>query len=83
MPGAADGPVRGLQLWVNLAKEFKMVEPEYQEHSPEDIVTKEQEGVTVRGKDSRLSITTRPSKKFLTLLDIDTDIGRHWALQQR
>ena len=49
MPNAKDGPIRGLQLWVNLAKEFKMVEPEYQEHSPDEIVTKSQNGVKVKG----------------------------------
>ena len=52
MPSAEDGPVRGLQLWVNLAKEFKMVEPEYQEHSPGEIVTKEANGVNVKGTHS-------------------------------
>ena len=49
MPSADDGQCRGLQLWVNLAKEFKMVEPEYQEHSPDDIVTKSMNGVKVKG----------------------------------
>ena len=49
MPNAKDGPIRGLQLWVNLAREFKMVEPEYQEHSPEEIVTKSKNGVKVKG----------------------------------
>lgn len=48
MPNAKDGPIRGLQLWVNLAREFKMVEPEYQEHSPEEIVTKSKNGVKVK-----------------------------------
>ena len=49
MPNAKDGPIRGLQLWVNLAREFKMVEPEYQEHSPDEIVTKSKNGVKVKG----------------------------------
>ncbi|KAJ7652607.1 RmlC-like cupin domain-containing protein [Mycena rosella] len=37
---AADQPEpRGLQLWVNLPKKFKMVEPSYQELGPEHIPT--------------------------------------------
>ncbi|KAJ8594308.1 hypothetical protein M405DRAFT_784754 [Rhizopogon salebrosus TDB-379] len=35
---------RGLQLWVDLPKEFKMVEPSYQELSPEAIPTAQPEG---------------------------------------
>ncbi|OAX44600.1 hypothetical protein K503DRAFT_678410 [Rhizopogon vinicolor AM-OR11-026] len=35
---------RGLQLWVDLPKEFKMVEPSYQELSPEAIPTAYPEG---------------------------------------
>jgi len=41
---------RGLQLWVNLAKEFKMVEPSYQEHTKEQIPSAEKDGVKVKGK---------------------------------
>ncbi|KAG1756835.1 RmlC-like cupin domain-containing protein [Suillus paluster] len=35
---------RGLQLWVDLPKEFKMVEPSYQELGPESIPTAYPEG---------------------------------------
>lgn len=35
MPGFMD--TRGLQLWVNLKKEFKMVPPDYQELQAKDI----------------------------------------------
>ena len=38
----------GLQLWVNLAREHKMVEPSYQELQAEEIPTVSSDGVTVR-----------------------------------
>jgi len=37
----------GLQLWINLPKEFKMVEPAYQELKHENIPKKTENGVTV------------------------------------
>jgi len=39
---------RGLQLWVNLRKVDKMVEPSYQEHRAEDIPSATKNGVTVK-----------------------------------
>ena len=39
---------RGLQLWVNLKSEFKMVEPVYQEPSKEEIPVVEENGVKVK-----------------------------------
>jgi len=39
---------RGLQLWVNLRKKDKMVEPAYQEHLSEDIPSSKTDGVTVK-----------------------------------
>ncbi|KAJ8028712.1 Pirin [Holothuria leucospilota] len=38
----------GLQLWVNLAKENKMVEPEYQELLAKDVPMVEKDGVRVK-----------------------------------
>ena len=46
MPGKVD--TRGLQLWVNLKKEFKMVEPDYQELQAKDIPSGETDGVKVK-----------------------------------
>jgi len=46
MPGPKKA--RGLQLWVNLAKEFKMVEPAYQELTSNQIPEASQDGVTVK-----------------------------------
>jgi len=39
---------RGLQLWVNLRKVDKMVEPDYQEHRADDIPSATKDGVTVK-----------------------------------
>ena len=46
MPG--NEPTRGLQLWVNLKSEDKMVEPEYQELVSNDIPIVEKNGVKVK-----------------------------------
>jgi redox-sensitive bicupin YhaK (pirin superfamily) len=37
MPGKNAGECHGLQLWVNLSKQFKMIEPNYQELLDKDI----------------------------------------------
>lgn len=42
------GLTQGLQLWVNLAKKDKMVEPAYQELVSKDIPVVERDGVKVR-----------------------------------
>ena len=39
---------KGLQLWVNLAKKDKMIEPEYQELKSKDIPVRTNDGVTVK-----------------------------------
>jgi len=46
MPGHVD--TRGLQLWINLKKEYKMVEPAYQELMSSDIPIATQNGVRVK-----------------------------------
>ena len=43
-----DGVGHGLQLWVNLARSNKMVEPAYQELLDKDIPRTTQKGVTVK-----------------------------------
>ncbi len=47
MPG--EDMAHGLQLWVNLAAKDKMVAPEYQEHTKEEIPSAERDGITVKG----------------------------------
>ena len=46
MPGPID--TRGLQLWVNLKNENKMVEPKYQELEAKEIPFCEKDGVHVK-----------------------------------
>jgi len=46
MPGPVD--THGMQLWVNLKKEFKMVDPSYQELEAKDIPVAETDGVHVK-----------------------------------
>ncbi|KAJ4841177.1 hypothetical protein Tsubulata_015534 [Turnera subulata] len=45
---AAQGTQRGLQLWINLASQHKMIEPRYQEISSKDIAEASKDGVKVR-----------------------------------
>jgi len=47
MPGT-EGVNHGLQLWVNLAAEHKMTEPQYQELLSKDVPEVTKDGVTVR-----------------------------------
>ncbi|KAL5164709.1 Pirin-like protein [Glycine soja] len=47
MPGA-QGTQRGLQLWINLASKYKMIEPRYQEVLSKDIAEAEDDGIKVR-----------------------------------
>ncbi|TSY13817.1 Pirin [Bagarius yarrelli] len=43
----SDGPMTGLQLWVNLRKTDKMVEPQYQELKSKQVPKPSKNGVTV------------------------------------
>ncbi|CAN1732073.1 Pirin-like protein, partial [Linum perenne] len=45
---AGEGVQRGLQLWINLSAQHKMIEPRYQELLSQDIKTAENDGVQVR-----------------------------------
>jgi len=47
MPGD-DGDTRGIQLWINLPKSLKDIEPDYQQVNAADIPEKTQNGVTIR-----------------------------------
>ncbi|KAG2394720.1 Pirin-like protein [Vigna angularis] len=44
----AQGTQKGLQLWINLASKYKMIEPRYQEVLSKDIAEAEDDGVKVR-----------------------------------
>lgn len=43
----SEEPIQGLQLWVNLCKADKMVEPQYQELKSKQIPKPSKDGVTV------------------------------------
>lgn len=45
---AAHGTQTGLQLWINLSSEHKMIEPKYQEITSKDIAEATKDGVKVR-----------------------------------
>ncbi|MQL95665.1 hypothetical protein Taro_028338 [Colocasia esculenta] len=45
---AGQGTHKGLQLWVNLSSQNKMIEPKYQEMQSKDIATVSRDGVEVR-----------------------------------
>lgn len=60
MPGE-NGPTRGIQLWINLPKSLKQVDPEYQQVDRENIPEITQPGVLIRqivGDDSPLQLRT-------------------------
>ncbi|KAG9137174.1 hypothetical protein Leryth_011999 [Lithospermum erythrorhizon] len=46
--GAGRGKARGLQLWVNLSSQNKMIEPKYQEMKSNDVSEAEKNGIKVR-----------------------------------
>lgn len=45
MPEQTDGLMQGFQLWVNLPASHKMMQPRYQDLNPDDIPSRELEGV--------------------------------------
>jgi len=65
IPGSPDP--KGLQLWIDLPKQFKMVEPSYQELGPEEIPTAYPEGPSgsvrikiISGKSHNIESPVRP-----------------------
>ncbi|XP_071787696.1 pirin-like isoform X2 [Asterias amurensis] len=86
---ASDGVNHGLQLWVNLAKEYKMVKPAYQELLSKDIPEVEKDGVKVRviagealGKTSKVYTRTPTSYLDFTLQKggvVDQPIPLGWT----
>ncbi|MBP1987167.1 pirin family protein [Halolamina salifodinae] len=74
----ADGAgCNGLQLWVNLPREQKEVEPDYEDASPEELPTEELDGArvtTVVGEGSPLSLYTE-----MEYLDVRVDGEWEWT----
>ncbi|KQJ90728.1 hypothetical protein BRADI_4g33540v3 [Brachypodium distachyon] len=80
---AAPGTSRGLQLWVNLSSQNKMIEPRYQEMQSKDIAsTTSSDGVTVRvvaghSMGARSPVCTRTPTMYL-----DFTVRPHAAARQ-
>jgi len=69
-----DGHAAGIQLWINLPKRLKHIEPDYQQ--VDAIVAHEKDGVSVRnivGKEGVIELQTD-----VEYLDIALDKGTHW-----
>lgn len=69
MPGD-DGTTRGIQLWVNLPKNLKGIDPEYQQVNTQDIPVIESEGVIIRqivGDQSPLKLKTKVEYNDISL----------------
>ena len=78
MPGAAGGN-QGIQLWINLPRRLKTLEPDYQEVMPEEIPEENINGVSVRnivGGGSPLTLHTH-----VEYAEIKMDKGSEWHRQ--
>jgi redox-sensitive bicupin YhaK (pirin superfamily) len=81
-------PTRGLQLWVNLSKQYKMVEPHYQDLKDNQIPRASQNGVHVKVIAGTSMNITSPvyTRTPMMYLDFKVDRGgsysqeipRHW-----
>jgi len=66
-----DEMTRGLQLWVNLKKEHKMVEPRYQELASKDIPVASKDGVTVKIISGESMGIKSPVKTYTPTMNLD------------
>uniref|UniRef100_A0A8K9Y0N2 Pirin n=1 Tax=Oncorhynchus mykiss TaxID=8022 RepID=A0A8K9Y0N2_ONCMY len=73
----SEEPVQGLQLWVNLRREDKMVEPQYQELKDSQVPKPSREGVTVAVISGQaLGVQSKIFTRTPTLyLDFKLDVG--------
>ena len=82
MPEQESGRMRGFQLWVNLPARDKMVDPKYQEFSPERIpVATPAEGVEVKVIAGVVDAVVGPIVQPATdplYLDIGLQAGKAW-----
>ncbi|MCU4926098.1 pirin family protein [Halobacteria archaeon AArc-dxtr1] len=75
---AGEGGCSGLQLWINLPREAKSVEPSYQDASPADLPVTARDGATVRtvvGDGSPIELHTP-----VTYEDVDIDSSWRWEV---
>ncbi|XVF29322.1 hypothetical protein REPUB_Repub15cG0110900 [Reevesia pubescens] len=85
---AGEGVNKGLQLWINLSSQDKMIEPRYQDLLSEDIPSAEQDGVEVRviageSMGVRSPVYTRTPSMYLDFslsprAEVHQDIPESW-----
>lgn len=69
----------GLQLWINLPRDKKMVHPKYRDITPDDIPVIEEKGVTIRvvtGKYGNIGGATQGEYVDVQFLDVEMGPGR-------
>ena len=82
MPEQTEGLVRGFQLWLNLPKEKKMIEPAYNDISAERIPKVDFEGGRARIISGKFLGISGPGKPHTGMLyyDIVLDLSTHFTM---
>ena len=75
MPEQTDGLVRGFQLWVNLPKEKKMIEPSYNDIDVKEIPIVEQKGSRVKVIAGTYENITGPGNSHTGMLYFDISLN--------
>jgi len=77
MPEQKDGLAWGYQLWLNLPKKFKMIEPKYQDLAAEKLPIVDKDGIRVKVLAGEYSGVKSPGKSFtpFTYLDVQLKPG--------
>ena len=76
--------VLGLQLWINLPRDKKMVHPKYRDITPDDIPVIEEKGVTIRvvtGKYGNIGGATQGEYVDVQFLDVEMGPGGTWEME--
>ena len=71
MPEQTDGLVRGFQLWLNLPKEKKMIEPSYNDIDVKEIPIVEQKGSSIKVIAGTFKNITGPGSSHTQMLYFD------------
>ncbi len=82
MPEQTEGLVRGFQLWLNLPKDKKMIDPAYNDIPAERIPKVGFEGGSARIISGKLLGITGPGQPHTGILyyDIDLDLSAHFTM---
>ena len=76
MPEQTEGLVRGFQLWFNLPKEKKMIEPAYHDIQSDQIPVVEFEGGRVKVISGTFQGTTGPGRPHTGMMYLDIHLDR-------